>query len=229
MSATITPTLNSGCKDSKLSFAFEIIRDQGGALVGEQAGGHFGARVQQGGGEAGVAAARVRRAPDEAPQLRPAQRSGAHRAGLHGHVEGAFVQVFAAQGLRGGGERLGDGKERAAEYHRAIERELDKTHLHLHPKKCRVAPAQRGFKWLGFRIRIKPSGKIIVTLNKDKIYHERRKLKRMVGLVKTGKLPRETADASLQCWAAHAKHGNNHMVINKMYSYYRNLWRDLNV
>lgn len=122
-----------------------------------------------------------------------------------------------------------DGKEHAAEYRRSIERELDKIHLQLHQKKCHVVPVSRGFKWLGFRIRIKPSGKILVTLNKDKIYHERRKLKRMVGLVKAGRLPRETADASLQCWAAHAKRGNNHMVINKMYSYYRNLWRDLNV
>ena len=122
-----------------------------------------------------------------------------------------------------------DGREHAAEYRRAIEQELLKICLQLNPKKCRVTPAQRGFKWLGFRIRIKPSGKILVTLSKDKIYHERRKLKRMVRLVKAGKLPRETADTSLQCWAAHAKHGNNHMVINKMYTYYRSLWRDINV
>lgn len=117
----------------------------------------------------------------------------------------------------------------AGSYRRAIEQELDKIHLQLNPKKCRVTPAQKGFKWLGFRIRIKPSGKILVTLNKDKIYHERRKLKRMVRLVKVGRLPRETADTSLQCWAAHAKRGNNHMVINKMYTYYRSLWRDTNV
>ena len=122
-----------------------------------------------------------------------------------------------------------DGKEHAAEYRRAIEQELDKIHLQLNPKKCRVTPAQKGFKWLGFRIRIKPSGKILVTLNKDKIYHEKRKLKRMVRLVKMGRLPRETADTSLQCWVAHAKHGNNHIIINKMYTYYRSLWRDTNV
>lgn len=122
-----------------------------------------------------------------------------------------------------------DGKWHAAEYRRAIEQELDKIHLQLNPKKCRATPAQKGFKWLGFRIRIKPSGKILVTLNKDKIYHERRKLKRMVRLAKADRLSRETADTSLQCWAAHAKCGNNHMVINKMYTYYRSLWRNTNV
>lgn len=122
-----------------------------------------------------------------------------------------------------------NGRGMASSYRLAIEQELDKIQLQLNSKKCRVTPARKGFKWLGFRIRIKPSGKILVTLNKDKIYHERRKLKRMVRLVKVGRLPRETADASLQCWAAHAKRGNNHMVINKMYTYYRNLWRDTNV
>ena len=122
-----------------------------------------------------------------------------------------------------------DGKEHAAEYRKAIEQELTRIHLQLRPKKCHVVPVSRGFKWLGFRIRVKPSGKILVTLNKDKIYHERRKLKKMVRLAKPGKLPRETADASLQCWAAHAARGNNHNVIKKMYEYYQNLWRNENV
>ncbi len=122
-----------------------------------------------------------------------------------------------------------DGKEHAAEYRQAIEQELTRIHLQLHPKKCRVVPVSRGFKWLGFRLRVKRSGKILVTLSKDKIYHERRKLKKMVRLAKAGKLPRETADTSIQCWAAHAAHGNNYSVIKKMYEYYQNLWRNENV
>lgn len=122
-----------------------------------------------------------------------------------------------------------DGKERAAGYRRAIEQELARIHLQLHPKKCRVVPVPRGFKWLGFRIRVKPSGKILVTLSKDKIYHERRKLVKMVKLIKAGKLPRDTAEVSLRCWTAHAAHGNNHRVIQKMHHYYRNLWRDEDV
>lgn len=122
-----------------------------------------------------------------------------------------------------------DGKEHAAEYRKAIEQELTRIHLQLHPKKCRVVPVSRGFKWIGFRIRVKPSGKILVTLSKDKIYHERRKLKKMVKLIKAGKLSRNTAEVSLRCWAAHAARGNNHNVIKKMYEYYQNLWRDANV
>ncbi len=124
---------------------------------------------------------------------------------------------------------LADGKERASEYRQAIEQELARIHLQPHPRKCRVVPVSRGFKWLGFRMRVKPSGKILVTLSKDKIYHERRKLRKMVRLIKAGKLPRDTADVSLRCWAAHADHGNNHRVIQKMKTYYKNLWRDEDV
>ena len=90
---------------------------------------------------------------------------------------------------------------------------------------CTV-PASRGFKWLGYRIRQTPTGKIIMTLDKKKIVHERRKLKRMVRLVKLGKLPKETPDHSLESWASHAAHGNNHRIICKMKTYYKSLWRD---
>lgn len=124
---------------------------------------------------------------------------------------------------------ISNSKERLKRDRIAIEDELSKICLALHPTKSFIVPARRGFKWQGFRVRQTETGKIIMTIDKAKIYHMRRKLKKMVKLAKAGRLPRETADTSLQCWAAHAKRGNNHMVINKMYSYYRNLWRDTNV
>lgn len=68
-----------------------------------------------------------------------------------------------------------------------------------------------------------------MTVDKQKIYHERRKLKRMVRLVKMGKLPKETADHSLESWRAHAKTGNNHQVIAKMENFYKKLWEDKDV
>lgn len=118
------------------------------------------------------------------------------------------------------------GRENSRAYRAAIEHELGRIGLELHPKKCRVVPASRGFKWLGYRIRQTPTGKIIMTLDKRKIVHERRKLKRMVRLVKLGKLPKETPDHSLESWASHAAHGNNHRIICKMKTYYKSLWRD---
>lgn len=124
---------------------------------------------------------------------------------------------------------IADGKENARAYRAAIEHELGRIGLELHPKKCRVVPASRGFKWLGYRLRQTPTGKIIMTLDKKKIVHERRKLKRMVRLVKLGRLPKETPDHSLESWASHAAHGNNHRITHKMKEYYQGLWRDDNV
>ena len=124
---------------------------------------------------------------------------------------------------------IADGKDKAGECRNRIQCELDRIGLKLHPRKCRVVPARCGFKWLGFRFRQKPSGKIIMTLDKTKILHERRKLKRMVRLAKIGKLSKEDTDHSLGCWIAHAKHGNNHGIILKMREYYGKLWRDKNV
>ena len=123
---------------------------------------------------------------------------------------------------------ISDSKDKLREDKRAIEGELEKIGLVLHPKKTFIVPIRRGFKWQGFRFRQTETGKIIMTIDKAKIYHERRKLKRMVRLCKAGRLPKETADASLECWAAHAKIGNDYKVICKMKSYYRNLWKENN-
>lgn len=110
-----------------------------------------------------------------------------------------------------------------------IARGLKGIGLELHPAKTHITSIRRGIKWQGYRYRQTETGKIIMTVDKQKIYHERRKLKRMVRLVKVGKLPKETADHSLESWRAHAKIGNNHQVIVKMDSFYKKLWEDKHV
>ena len=121
---------------------------------------------------------------------------------------------------------ISNSKERLKRDRIAIEDELSKICLALHPTKSFIVPARRGFKWQGFRVCQTETGKIIITIDKAKIYHMRRKLKRIVRLCKTGGIPKSTADDSLKCWTAHAKIGNNYKVIKKMQSFYRNLWKD---
>lgn len=117
-------------------------------------------------------------------------------------------------------------KEKLKKDREAIENELSEICLTLHPTKSFIVPARRGFKWQGFRVCQTETGKIIMTIDKAKIYHMRRKLKKMVRLCKTGVIPKSTVDNSLRCWTAHAKVGNNHKTIKKMQSFYRNLWKD---
>ena len=87
------------------SNCLEIFADEGGTFVGEKAGAHFRAGMQQGRGEEGLAALGVGGSVYDAAYLCPAEGGGAHRAGLQGDVQCAVVKVLAADGLGGGGER----------------------------------------------------------------------------------------------------------------------------
>jgi RNA-directed DNA polymerase len=122
---------------------------------------------------------------------------------------------------------IANGKDKARAYRLAIENELKRLKLKLHPRKCKVLPARRGFKWLGYRFRVKESGKIIMTIDKTRIIRERRKLKKLVRKYARGQISKADIDASLNSWAAHARRGNNHHVIKKMTQYYQTLWRDV--
>lgn len=123
---------------------------------------------------------------------------------------------------------ISDSKERLRYDRMAIVQKLKEIGLELHPKKSYIVPIRRGFKWQGFRWRQTQTGKIIMTIDKAKIYHERRKLKRMVRLCKAGYLPRDAVEDSLRCWSAHAKIGNDYAIICKMHRYYNSLWKDGN-
>lgn len=124
---------------------------------------------------------------------------------------------------------ISNDKDRLVHDTKIIARGLRGIGLELHPVKTHITPIRHGIKWQGYRYRQTETGKIIMTVDKQKIYHERRKLKRMVRLVKVGKLPKETADHSLESWRAHAKIGNNHQVIVKMENFYKRLWEDKHV
>lgn len=123
---------------------------------------------------------------------------------------------------------ISDSKEWLRYDRMAIVKKLKEIGLELHPKKSYIVPIRRGFKWQGFRWSQTQTGKIIMTIDKAKIYHERRKLKRMVRLCKAGRLQRDVVEDSLRCWAARAKIGNDYAIICKMYRYYNSLWKDGN-
>ena len=54
----------------------------------------------------GVAPLRVRSPGHNSPYLAPKQGPCAHHAGFKRHIEGAFVEVFGAELVGGGGDRL---------------------------------------------------------------------------------------------------------------------------
>lgn len=106
-----------------------------------------------------------------------------------------------------------------------IERKLSELSLCLNKKKTQVYPLRQGIKFLGFRFCLTETGGIIAMLKKENVSHERRKLKRMRGLVQQGKMSRSQVDDCYQSWKAHASKGDTYKLLLNMDRYYKNLWR----
>lgn len=96
----------------------------------------------------------------------------------------------------------------------------------LHPKKTAITPIADGIMFLGFLYRLRPGGRVTLTLDPRRVKAQRRKLRRMVAKARAGALSQEKCDQSYQCWRAHAAHGNSHNLIRRMDAYYDSLWRD---
>lgn len=118
---------------------------------------------------------------------------------------------------------IGNDKSRLQHDRDVIAKGLHGIGLELHPAKTHITLVGYGIKWQGYRYRQTETGKIIMTLDKAKIYHERRKLKRMMRQVEAGTLSIETANHSLESWRSHAQIGNNHKIIEKMEEFYKSI------
>lgn len=79
------------------AFALEKVGDELGALVLEHALGDCGFRVERVGIEGVIPPLVVGRSKDDPSDLAPSQRAGAHQARFHRHIDGAVVEVFAAE------------------------------------------------------------------------------------------------------------------------------------
>lgn len=68
--------------------------------------------------------------------------------------------------------------------------------------------------------------RVIRIIDPNNVKQERKKLRRMVGLVKKGKMTRKKVDECFKAWKAHAEKGNSTKLINRMNKYYADLWKE---
>lgn len=108
----------------------------------------------------------------------------------------------------------------------AIEAYLDEREFELHPTKTRIYPIKEGIKFLGFTHRLTSTGKVIRIIDPKNVKQERKKLRRMVGLVKKDQMTRKKVDECFKAWKAHAAKGNSTKLINRMNKYYADLWKE---
>ena len=78
-------------------------------------------------------------------------------------------------------------------------------------------------RFLGFTYRLTPSGRVILRMNKDKISHERRKLKKQIARAIEGKMTYKAVNDCFRSWKAHANNGDSYKLIGMMNKFYKRL------
>ena len=106
-----------------------------------------------------------------------------------------------------------------------IKERLENTGFELNENKTTIKPLNKGFTFLGFNYRMLDSGKVIMTLNSANVKHERKKLFRMVQKCKRGEIDKCKVDECFTSWKAFANEGNSYKLLQRMDSYYKELWR----
>lgn len=104
--------------------------------------------------------------------------------------------------------------------------EMQALHFEPNPKKTRVYRLKEGINFLGFRYHLSDTGKVYMLIRSENVSANRRKFRRMAGLVRKGVIPREYVDKSYECWVAHASKGDTYKVRQRMEEFYRSLWRE---
>ena len=101
---------------------------------------------------------------------------------------------------------------------------LEGLKFEMNPKKTRIYPLSEGIDFLGFHYQLTETGKVIMTVRPENVKRERRKLRRLVAKSKRGDLPRNKVDESYAAWRNHASKGNSYNLLQRMDSYYHDLW-----
>lgn len=130
-----------------------------------------------------------------------------------------------------------ESKEYLQECKVKIKEWFEERGLTMSPKKTQLFPIKQGIRFLGFRFRLVQTGKVVMTVLPEKVSHERRKLRKLVGRAKAGLMTREEVDKCYESWKAHVgnqhkrgtvgkkAHRDTHNLILCMDKYYKELWR----
>ena len=102
-----------------------------------------------------------------------------------------------------------DGKEKAKEVLSLIERFLqDNLNLKLNEKKSKTFPAKQGVNMVGYKIY--KTHKLLRNDSKKKI---KRKVKKMPGLISSGKITKDKAEQMLNSWLGHARNADSYNFV----------------
>ncbi|MBR3631945.1 MAG: hypothetical protein IKN49_02620 [Elusimicrobiaceae bacterium] len=106
-----------------------------------------------------------------------------------------------------------------------IGKQLNNLGFEININKTKIYPLCRGFLFLGFTFRLTETGKVVLSIDGQNVKAEKRKLKRLVNKARKGTLTKAKVYECYNAWKAHASVGNSNKLIQRMDSYFKNLWR----
>lgn len=96
----------------------------------------------------------------------------------------------------------------------------------LNPKKSRVYPLRDGIEFLGFDFHLTDTGKALMFVKPSNVKDMRRRIARMAGLSRRGRIMRADVDESYQGWRDHASKGDSFGLIRRSDAWYKGLWKE---
>lgn len=98
--------------------------------------------------------------------------------------------------------------------------------MEVNAKKTLIQPISKPVTYLGFVYRLTPSGKVVILADPAKIKHERKKIRRMMALVRQGRLTKRDVDMHFRAYKTGIRYGNSHNLIHRLNIWYSSLWRE---
>ena len=121
---------------------------------------------------------------------------------------------------------IGESVEELETIRKKVAEKLSEMGFELHGEKTKIYPLRKGVLFLGYQFRLTDSGKVIMSVDPERLNSARRKYYRLAKKCKAGLISRKKVDESYRCFREHASKGNGYQMLKKMDAYYYGLWED---
>lgn len=101
-----------------------------------------------------------------------------------------------------------------------IDKKIVENDMQLNKGKTKIVKLSDGFTFLGYKIYISNTGKVIFKVKKQKKIAEKRRLRKQFKKVENGEMSMDDARKSYQSWRAHVEFGNTYYMLQELDCYF---------
>lgn len=100
----------------------------------------------------------------------------------------------------------------------------DELGLFINPKKTQIVKLSHGFTFLKIKYSLTETGKVRQRISKDSVLREKRKLKKLRGLLEEGKVSFADVRSSYASWKGGVEHYDSHTILQNMDKFFDELF-----